>query len=55
MVIDKQLRKVGGSITCAVPQEIVRSFNLKRGDTIRWRVSEDKVTVQFFKVQELRL
>ena len=50
MIFDRVLRKVGGSLTLSLPQEVIRAYRLSVGDTIRWHVGEDKITIQFFKV-----
>jgi antitoxin component of MazEF toxin-antitoxin module len=49
MIFDRILRKVGGSLTVALPQEVIRAYRLSPGDIIRWHVGEDEITVQFFR------
>ena len=50
MIFDRVLRKVGGSLTLSLPQEVIRTYRLSVGDTIRWDVRDDGITIQFFKV-----
>lgn len=50
MIFDRILRRVGGSLTLALPQEVIRSYRLSAGDTIRWHVEEDEIKIQFFRV-----
>jgi antitoxin component of MazEF toxin-antitoxin module len=50
MVFGRVLRKVGGSLTLSLPQEVIRTYDLSPGDVIRWDVRDDGITIQFFKV-----
>ena len=49
---DTFLRKIGGSLTLAVPPNIVRAYDLARGDFIRWNFDGNEVRVQLFKLSE---
>ena len=52
--VDRRLMKVGGSLVMAVPDEMVKQFNLEKGDQVRVTVLEDGVKVepkQLFKVE----
>ena len=52
--VDRRLMKVGGSLVMAMPDEIVKQWNLEKGDQVRVTVLEDGVKVepkQLFKVE----
>lgn len=52
--VDRRLMKMGGSLVMAVPDEIVKQWNLEKGDQVRVTVLEDGVKVepkQLFKVE----
>jgi len=52
--VDRRLMKVGGSLVMAVPDEMVKQWNLEKGDQVRVTVLEDGVKVepkQLFKVE----
>ncbi|MDD4986003.1 MAG: AbrB/MazE/SpoVT family DNA-binding domain-containing protein [Dehalococcoidales bacterium] len=52
--VDRRLMKMGGSLVMAVPDEMVKQWNLEKGDQVRVTVLEDGVKVepkQLFKVE----
>ena len=47
---DGILRTVGGSLVMTVPREMVRAFDLRTGDTIRWYFWEGELKVEIRKM-----
>lgn len=48
MLIDRRLhRGGGGNLLASIPKDIARTYDLSPGDTIRWNVRDDGITIQF--------
>ena len=42
----------GTSLRSTVPRFIVNQFELKKGDTLRWKIAGEQLTVTIFKKSE---